>query len=74
MIIQKVMENKYTNQKTVTIPKGSGIEKGDYVMIKKVRGEQIIAEKNLSVIAKTKTESSHQTKANKINEEIRNDY
>jgi len=75
MIIAKVMQSKHTLQKTVTIPAKSDINKGDYVMITKIKGElEAMAEKNLSAIAKTKTESANQTKAKKINEEIRNDY
>ena len=70
MIIQKVMQNKHTKQKTVTIPKDSEINKGDYVMINKIKGEQKIADKNLSAIAKTKPESANQTKANKVLKEI----
>ncbi len=38
----------------------------------KAKGKkEVVAEKNLSAIAKTSTESAHQTKARKINEEIR---
>lgn len=73
MIIAKVMQSKHTEQKTVTIPKKSDINKGDHVIITKVKGEQVMAEKNLSALAKTKTESSHKTKGRKINEEIRNE-
>lgn len=36
MIIKKVFQSKYTGQKSVTIPKDSGIEEGDYVRIIKV--------------------------------------
>ena len=36
-IIQKVWENKSNKQKAVTIPKDSGIEKGDHVIIRKVQ-------------------------------------
>jgi len=41
---------------------------------KKIKGEQVLADINLSAWAKTETESKYQTQANKINEEIRNDY
>ena len=73
MIISKVMQSKHTKQKTATIPKKSKIKKGDYVMITKVKGEQATAEKNLSAIAKTKTESANQTKARKLLKEIHED-
>lgn len=36
MIIKKVFQSKYTGQKSVTIPKNSDIEEGDYVKITKV--------------------------------------
>jgi len=74
MIIQKVMQNKHTKQKTVTVPKDSGIEKGDYVSMKKVKGEQALAEKNLSAIARGKKILSPKEFGEKLNEEIRNDY
>ena len=35
-IIVKVWKNKGNNQKLVTIPKGSEIEEGEYVEIKRV--------------------------------------
>lgn len=35
-IIQKVWVNKHTGQKAVTIPKGSEINPGDWVEIKKL--------------------------------------
>jgi hypothetical protein len=35
IFVQIVWINKYNNQKCVTIPYDSGIEKGDYVLIKK---------------------------------------
>jgi len=35
-IIMRVWVNKYNNQKGVTIPKDSRINKGDYVEVKKV--------------------------------------
>ena len=35
-IIVKVWVNKSSNQKMITIPKKCGIEKGDYVEVKKV--------------------------------------
>ncbi len=38
-IIQKVWKNKTNNQKCVTVPKASDIEKGDYVYIEKVKKE-----------------------------------
>ena len=37
-IIKKVWINKFNNQKCVTIPKDSNIQKGDYVFIDKVEG------------------------------------
>ena len=37
MIIAKVWENKFNNQKLVTIPKNSDIDTGNYVEIKKVK-------------------------------------
>ncbi len=71
MIIRKVYENKTSKQKLISIPAKSDIQTGDYVSIAKVKGEQATAEINLSAIAKTDTESTHKTKARKINEEIR---
>lgn len=73
MIIRRVWERNASGkypQKIVTIPQSSDIETGDHVMIIKVKGEQVMAEKNLSAIAKTKTESANQTKARKILKEI----
>lgn len=40
MIIKKVFQSKYTGQKSVTIPKESDIEEGDYVRIIKVEEEE----------------------------------
>ncbi len=71
MIIRKVYENKQSKQKLVSVPSKSDIVKGDYVMITKVKGEQVMAEENLSAIAKNNTESAHQKIAREINEEIR---
>jgi len=40
MIIKKVMQNKHTGQKTITIPKDSNIKKGDYVRVVKIEEEE----------------------------------
>ena len=40
MIIKKVFQSKYTGQKSVTIPKKSDIEEGDYDKIIKVEDEE----------------------------------
>lgn len=73
MIIKKVWERKTNNsniQKLVTIPHSSDIVAGDYVTIQKVKGEQAIADINLSAIAKTKTEPEHRIKAREVLKEI----
>lgn len=36
-IIRKVWKNQTTNQLLITIPLGEGIEKGDYIEVKKVK-------------------------------------
>lgn len=76
MIIGKVWKRnangKYP-QKIVTIPQSSNIEAGDHVMINKIKGEQKIADINLSAIGKTKTESANQTHAKEILGGIYND-
>lgn len=40
MIIKKVIQSKYTGQKSVTIPKDSDIKKGDYVKIIKIEEQE----------------------------------
>jgi hypothetical protein len=41
MIIQKVWINKNNLQKAVTVPKNSGIEPDDYVIIEKVKHKDL---------------------------------
>ena len=40
LIVRKVLWNKWSKQLLATIPRGKGIEKGDYVVIKKLKVEK----------------------------------
>ena len=54
IIIKRVWQNSANGQKSITIPKDSKIEKGDYVQVIKIKASEVKNETRISISKKRK--------------------